>query len=80
MTCVTLAYQNGKPSTVALFSYTNLMWAFFADVFIFNRPVSLGQLLPTLFIATLTISLGVAKACERTTYKKEETGKIMTGN
>lgn len=74
MTCITMAYQYGKPSTVALFSYTNLMWAFLADVLVFQRPVSLGQLLPTLFIATLTISLGVAKACERTPEKEEEAG------
>ena len=64
MIFLVIAYQRGKPSTIALFGYSNLLYAYFADVVIFKRPVQPGQLLPTLFIAFITISLGIYKARE----------------
>ena len=39
---ITMAYMKGKPSTIALFSYTSLLYTFVADVLIFSQPVSLG--------------------------------------
>ena len=57
----TLACKLGDPSTIALFGYTNLLYAFIADTVIFRRPLDIGVLIPTLFIAVVTISIGVYK-------------------
>lgn len=56
-----LACKRGDPSTIALFGYTNLLYAFMADTVIFRRPLDIGVLIPTLFIAVVTISIGVYK-------------------
>ena len=59
MMCLTIGFQNGKPTTMCLFGYTNLLIAFLVDVCIFKSPITLGQLIPTLIITFTTISLGV---------------------
>lgn len=62
---MTAAFSLGKPSTVSLFGYTNLLYACLADKLVFNRPVSAEQLVPTLFIAFVTVSIGIYQATQK---------------
>lgn len=75
---MTSAFSMGKPSSVSLFGYTNLLYACIADKVVFNRPVSADQLVPTLFIAFVTISIGIYQATKKKNVaEKSNTNKQL---
>ena len=79
MMCLTIGFQNGKPTTMCLFGYTNLLIAFLVDVCIFKSPITLGQLIPTLIITFTTISLGVYQINNSTAEDQQQETITTTG-
>jgi len=59
---LTLAFLNGNPASVSLFTYLNLVWAFLYDYFLFHTKLSLGQIIPVGLILMITIIVGYNKS------------------
>ena len=60
----TLGFTYGGPS-VALFGFAGIVWAFIADVYVFDQTVSIQQLVPVACIAIVAIVVGYLKSNNR---------------
>ena len=57
----TIAYQSGTAGFVSLISFVNIIYAMFADILIFNEPVSATQILSAIFILVICVGIGYKK-------------------
>ena len=55
LTCITIAYQNDKSSTVSLLAYISLVYAFMADTVIFGHTFVILELAGALLITSFNL-------------------------
>ena len=55
LTCLTIAYQNDKSTTVSLLAYIELVYAFAADIFLFDSRFSTKELIGAAIITFFNI-------------------------
>lgn len=55
LTCLTIAYQNDKSATVSLLAYIGLVYAFLADVVIFDTTFNMVELTGAALITCFNI-------------------------
>ena len=55
LTCITIAYQNDKSSTVSLLAYISLVYAFMADTVIFGHNFVFLELAGALLITSFNL-------------------------
>ena len=72
LTCLTIAYQNDKSATVSLLAYIALVYAFTADIMIFNHNFVFLELSGALLITSFNLFAIAYKMLYATESDKEE--------